>query len=165
MHHPEMISQLQQTLRSPESVDQVAVRRAAEAYASLCGELVEVIDLAAFFLERGFRAEALRICDRDPDVFTQFAALDFPERPRWLMAARNLGIHTPDFPTGKLKRLNDAYDYMRRVEFLAKNLRILNRLSRPAEERVALLNMLIKREPYNMVWQENLAEIERSSLP
>ena len=160
MRYQSLISQLQQALRMPGSVDQAALRRAAEEYAILCDQLVQVINEATFFLERGCRSEALRLCERQPSVFAQFDALSFPERANWLPVARNMGVDTPDFPNRKLKQLNDAYD--NHDEALTSKLRILNVLNRPPKERVAVLTALIKKDPYNPVWKENLDEIRRT---
>jgi len=135
------------------------LRDLAESYAQACSQVNERLARCVLYLRQGYRSEAIRLSEIEPNLLDQVHELEFPARSNWVEVARSIGISTPALSMDLAVELMDAYEAHEQTSTLAATLRLLNALRRPASERIVVLQRLLELEPYNVVWQDNLKEL------
>ena len=159
MNASALILQLQAALAQPAAQTEDQLRKLAQDYAAACSSVVQRLTTCVLYLRQGFRSEALRLAELEPNLLDEINGLNFAQRAAWVQLATQLGVPTVELSFPLAVEVNDAYDGLEANRELVSEFRLLNTLRRPAAERVAVLQQLRIAEPGRRVWDENLARL------
>lgn len=159
MNAQALVLRLQGALAQPTSLTEDQVRTLAQTYAAACAQVASRLTTCVLYLRQGFRSEALRLADLEPNLLDQVNALNFPQRAAWVQMAAKGGITTSELAFPLAVELNEAYDGFEAHRELISEFRLLNILRRPVSERATVLKRLQVAEPGRKVWDENLARL------
>jgi hypothetical protein len=154
-----LILQLQAALAQPSTYSEEQLRKAAQDYAAACAAIGQRLTTCILYLRQGFRSEALRLADLEPNLLDQINSLNFPQRSAWMQLATQLGIATGELSFPLAMELNEAYDGLEAHRELVGEFRLLNILRRSAAERANVLQLLKTAEPARKIWDENLSRL------
>ena len=159
MNAQTLILQLQAAAVQPASVPEDQLRTLAQTYSAAWPRVAARLQTCVLYLRQGFRSEAIRLADLEPNLLDQINSLNFPQRNAWMHIASQLGVPTADLSFPLAMELNEAYDGLEAYRELVSEFRLLNILKRPVAERVTVLKLLQSAEPRRAVWDENQARL------
>lgn len=154
-----LVPRLQVAAAHPQSHSHDELKKFAEDYAKACAEANARIIRAIYYLRRGFRGEAVRMCELEPNLIDEINCLNFRERPNWIAVAEGVGVSTPDVSFNLAVELNNAYKAYQHNRGQVAEFRKLNTLRQPLADRVSALHNLRMAEPQNPIWEDNLARL------
>jgi len=129
-------------------------------YVKECVRANELLTKCLTYLHRGFRSEAIRLCELDPPLLDVVAQLDFPEREAWVQATERFQVETPpDLMVDAAVELNEAYSTEDHLKQSMANYRRLNLVRAPVEKRIEALQQIIQLDPFSPLWQEALRRL------
>ena len=96
-----------------------------------------------------------------PKLFDMIEILDFPDRDAWTDICTLKRLPTPpDLLLNYLSELNEAYQIEEGLSGLLRQHRMLALAQAPLHKRLAVLRELVRAEPDNPVWQDDLKVFE-----
>jgi len=138
-----------------EAID--LVRASAADYAVACDEVNARLQQCGTYLKKGFRSEAIQLCEVEPNLLETVATLDFPERAAWQGMLGRLGIASPSrLLMDVAAELNEAYAIEQPLAALLQRHRLLAFARAALPLRIQVLRRLAEVDPNNPVWQEDL---------
>jgi len=138
------------------------VQGAARYYADLCAKVNERLGQCELYLNQGMRTEAIHLAETQPPLMEAAAALHFRGAEAWREFCVEKGLPVPPLVAAEVvSRLNDAY---MREDSLAALMTTYRRAVRQgtSREKIRLLRQLVKLEPENVHWREDLTELEKA---
>jgi len=163
MNSQSLVLQIQLALSQLQSTPEPTLRNLAQEYAAASAAVNSRLMHCVLYLRQGFRSEALRLCEIEPNLLDEVNQLNFAQRGTWIAVAGQLGVQTLELSLGLAMELNDAYDGFAKVRDLAAEYRWHNTLRSSPQERSNVLKSLQALEPNSPVWRENLARLNQSS--
>lgn len=134
---------------------------AASLYADAAEAMNDRLAVCDELLARNQRSEALRQAQIEPDVAGTFAVLDAISRDELAAAAVKYGLRVPPQLAAVVVqrlRLESASDLS--TDGLLREHRYLALARAPLRDRLALLRLLVRAEPLNLEWGEDLRAYE-----
>jgi len=163
MNTQSLILQIQMALSQLKSTPEPTLRNLAQNYADATATLNTRLMRCVLYLRQGFRSEALRLCETEPNLLDAINQLNFPQRAAWVSVAGQLGVNTLDLSIPLAMEINDAYDVFGKVKQLCAEHRYLNTVRASVQDRSNVLRALQAQEPQNPAWREGLTRLSQSS--
>ncbi|MCR9115814.1 MAG: hypothetical protein NXI22_02565 [bacterium] len=161
MESQNLVVEIQVVLPRVESEDPKRLEDLARRYAAACEGANERLVRAVGYLRRGYRSEAIRICEAEPMLLQEVNTLSFSQRRDWLHIAEQVHVVTPELIMAMATELTDSYDlYGATKELAAKNREQCLR-GAPREQRRSTLEALCQADPQNATWRKNLEDLDR----
>jgi len=155
------VDRIEQALASLGAVSDEQLLQAAEDYAEACVEVNRRLQEIHHLIRAGERSEAVRRAEMPPRLFDVLEILDFPDRDAWVDICTLKRLPTPpDLLLNYLSELNDAYQIEEGLSGLLRQHRTLALAQAPLHKRLAVLRELVRAEPENPVWQEDVKVFE-----
>lgn len=127
--------------------------------------VVERLNTAREFLARGHRAVAQMVCSEAPPVFDLIAILDVPELNEWRLFVGELGLHVPpEVPRELAEEVKRGLEKAVKLTPLLTRWRRANLRRKPLADRLEILRQLVKHDPENAAWLEDLRAHEAARL-
>ncbi|HUG94163.1 MAG TPA: hypothetical protein VML55_25265 [Planctomycetaceae bacterium] len=114
-------------------------------------------------LRKGHRAEALGLCEAEPNLLDAVQILDFPDREAWAEFVQDYGLPAP--PQLKIEiatDLNEAYPQEQQLAPLLRRHRFLALGRSDLRSRIDVMRKIAKVDRANPIWSEDLQEFERA---
>lgn len=144
--------------------DPASLSEPLRGYASTVSAVNQRLISAHALLAQGRRAEAIHACDAEPNLLDCVEELDATDQAveAWLAMISDLGYPRPqrlnvDFAS----ELGASYDIKHQLDSLMRTHRILAISRGPIEQRVATLRRIVRMDPDNPRWIEDLTAYEK----
>lgn len=132
-------------------------------YADAAREVNERLFKCEQLLGLGQRSEALRQAMIDPDLLKLCGELDIPNRAAWTHFAGRNGLPFPAATNAAATRsLNAAFAAEDVVKEPLQEFRTLSLMRAPLPQRLRVLRLLVRAEPANVVWLDDLGRYEQT---
>lgn len=155
------VDRIEQALASLGAVSDEELLQIAEDYAEACSEANRRLQEIHHLIRAGERSEAIRRAEMQPKLFDMIEILDFPDRDAWTDICTLKRLPTPpDLLLNYLSELNEAYQIEEGLSGLLRQHRMLALAQAPLHKRLAVLRELVRAEPDNPVWQDDLKVFE-----
>lgn len=165
MDYSALVDQIEQVLTSLSVVPDATLRDLAEAYTEACREVNRRLQEVYRLIRAGERSEAIRRAEMSPRLLDVFETLNPPDRDAWIDICVLKGLPTPpELLTEHLSELQEAYQIEEGLGGLLRQHRVLALAQAPLHKRIAVLRELVRAEPLNPVWVEDLKVFERAWL-
>ena len=114
-------------------------------------------------LRKGHRAEALGLCEAEPNLLDAVQILDFPDRETWAEFVQDFGLPSPpELKIDIASDLNDAYPQEQQLAPLLRRHRFLALSRSDLRSRIDVMRRIAKVDKANPIWNEDLKEFERA---
>lgn len=142
---------------------QERLRYLAEQYAGWSKLAKERLELCASHVREGRRAEALRLAEEQPRVLELIAALELRRYDDWVDTCRLEGLAEPEeLPAQALAAVNEAYAAANQLEPRLRWFHLQSLAGVPLVQRLQTLRSLLKIQPDNAAWREDVQAYERA---
>ncbi len=159
------VEEIQAYLNSPDQSQDEKVRELAGRYATACRELNDRLRGCQQMIEQGFRSQALKLAEVEPNLLDTAALLDFTERDEWEELAASYGW---DRAYGlKLEAadlVNQAYEIEETLKPLMRQHRRFALSRAPLKQRIEVLRKIAERDTLAPCWKQDLRELELARL-
>ena len=138
----------------------------------LVGELNELASVAdgrlrrcEDYLRRGLVGEAVHLAEVEPPVLDIVGALEFQGREQWEEVLNMYGLPVPQrVNLTRAAALNQAYELHHTLEPILREYRRLCLSRSSPGERIAVLGQLVRNDPGNSGWRDDIATCEMPAL-
>lgn len=155
------VDRIEQALASLGAVSDEELIQIAEDYVEACQEANRRLQEIHHLIRAGDRSEAVRRAEMAPKLFDMIEVLDFPDRDAWTDICTLKRLPTPpDLLLNYVSELNEAYQIEEGLSGLLRQHRTLALAQAPLHKRLAVLRELVRSEPDNPVWQDDLKVFE-----
>jgi len=155
------VDRIEQALASLGAISDEQLLQLADDYAEACIEVNRRLQEIHHLIRAGERSEAVRRAEMPPKLFDVIEILDFPDRDAWVDICTLKRLPAPpDLLLNYLSELNEAYQIEEGLSGLLRQHRTLALAQAPLHKRLAVLRDLVRAEPENPVWQEDVKVFE-----
>ena len=160
---PPYIQAIEDALNDLDGADPDLLRNPKTQYDEECAKLnARLLDIAPY-LSRSLRPEAIQLATEfPPDLLDAVWVHDFPGLQRWCdIAKEKWGWEKPPkLRVDLAAQINHCHGCERDLKDLLKEHRRLPLTGGTLEQRIDILQQLIKRDPTATVWEENLEMLQ-----
>ena len=156
-----LVDDIRAAISSPDVPNQHVISAATVRYGEVCGEVNERLRHCGQLLDQGLRTEAIQECEREPNLLSVVAKLDFPERDDWLrLHARYNMVQPSGLLLDVAEALNQAYAEEQNIDFLLRQHRSLALGRAPLDARITVLRRIRAADSDNPIWEDDLKTLE-----
>ncbi len=113
-------------------------------------------------LQKGHRAEAIQLCEAEPNLLDTVAELDFPERDVWVEYVRQYELPAPpQLLIDVAAEINEAYSAEQPLAGLMRQHRLHALAHGPLPRRIEIMRKIARQDRQNPIWEGDLREYER----
>lgn len=164
-NYHQVVEQVRLAVFSPLKGPTEALRQTAAGYKAFCEEINTRLTQCGEMLRKGYRSEALRLAETEPNLLDLVSLADFPERDAFVELCQYLQLDVPPpLLLDIASAINEAYAAERPLEELLRRYRRYALAKAPLKKRLRMLRVLANMEPANLYWQKDLETFERARL-
>jgi hypothetical protein len=161
--YQQIVDEIDTVLSSDEDPSDAELASIENDYVKAVQEINGRLRQADELLRKGHRAEALGMCDAEPNLLDAVAVLDFPDRSAWAQFVQEYGLPAPpELRIEIASDLNDAYPQEQQLAPLLKRHRFLALARSDLRSRIDILRKIAQVDRSNPIWTEDLKEFERA---
>jgi hypothetical protein len=160
-----IVDDIRTFVHASDQTNNPSLQALAADYAAVCKEANDRLRRCDEFLRQGLRSEAIRFAEAEPALLDVLAQLDFPERPQWAELGALYGLApAPELRLEVAEALNRAYAEEQPLQQLLRNHRRLALARASLGERLGVLRQIIRADPGNPVWEQDVTAFEKVRL-
>ena len=156
------------SLSSDEELDLELVENLSKAYEDAFVQAADKANRCLELLHEGSRSKALQLAMQEPDLRSQFEAIDFDERLEWLDLCEKRGIEYTYVTTSNINVCSAIISKVyRNTDKLTDLLRIHRSLAlrrAPMSSRLKILRLIYREDQINGLWAEDIRSHENAYL-
>lgn len=165
MHVQEIVEGARNMVFTPVVGPTESLRQLAAEYKALCERINDRLGRCGELLRKGYRSEAIRLAEMEPNLLDLASVADFPERDAFLELCTHFGLEVaPPLLLEIAGELNEAYAKEQSLEALLRQYRRYALRRVPLRRRIRVLRQLAQMDRANLFWQRDLEIFERERL-
>ncbi len=164
-NYHQVVEQVRLAVFSPLEGPTEALRQTAAGYKAFCEEINTRLAQCGEMLRKGYRSEALRLAETEPNLLDLVSLADFPERAAFVELCQYLQLDVPPpLLLNIASAINEAYSAERPLEEVLRRYRRYALAKAPLKKRLRMLRVLADMDSANIYWQKDLETFERARL-